>query len=189
MKQVFTIAAAALAASLALAQAPGLGPRPGLRQPDFAQLKTFLSLTDAQVTQLQEAQKQLHSTNRSTFEQLAAKEKSLRETLSGGTTDAAAVGRMVLEIEALRKQLKTSRENAVTNAVALLTAPQRTNLAELEAASKLAPAIGQAHALNLLSGPERDVLIMGPHFEAGPLHIGAAASAEPTVVRRIEIRH
>ena len=189
MKIYLSLAAALMTASFAFAQAPGIARVENMRRPDFSALKAHLALTDAQVTQLQDAQQQLRTVNRSGFEQLMQKEKTLRETLTAGSTDATAVGRLVLDIEALRKQIKAGQDSAVTIATAVLTAAQKAKLAELEAAEKLMPAVGEAHMLNLLAGPDRDVLIMGPHFEGGGAgSIIPAVGAQPVTIRRFEIR-
>ncbi len=151
----------ALVAAVAFAQGP-MGPGgpggPGTPsgqtpQMKFDELKAYLGLQDAQITQIQQIQKQAMESARTVMTQIRDKEQGLRDLLTKGTTDAAAVGKLVLEIDTLRKQIRKSRDTAHDAAVAVLFADQKTKLTALESAAKLAPAIAQAHALALLTPP------------------------------------
>jgi len=121
--------------------------------PNVNDLKTFLGLTDAQVTQLRELRQQERQALRSVVQQVAEKHRALREALQAGSTDATALGQLLVDIQNLRKQIQSTNENFRSQALALLTADQKAKLAQLEAAAKLAPAIRQAAALNLLAPP------------------------------------
>ncbi len=121
--------------------------------PDVSDLKTFLGLTDTQVTQLRELRQQERQALRSVVQQVAEKHRALREALQAGSTDATALGRLLVDIQNLRRQIQTTDESFRSQALALLRADQKAKLAQLEAAAKLAPAIRQATALNLLAPP------------------------------------
>lgn len=158
-------------AAAAFAQGPMMGrggpAGPGAwgsqtAQPKFDELKAYLGLQDAQITQIQQIQKQAMESARTVMTQIQDKEKALRDLLTKGTTDAAGVGKLVLEIDTLRKQLQKSRDTAHQAAVAVLFADQKTKLSALEAAAKLAPAIAQAHALALLTPPAEGQGGFGP---------------------------
>jgi Spy/CpxP family protein refolding chaperone len=128
-------------------------------------VKTQLGLTDAQVTALQQLRQQEATATQTIHQDIAAKQKSLRDQLNAGVTDAAALGRLLLDIEALRKRTETAHASYQTQAVATLTADQKTKLKTLEDAQKLQLAIMQAIGLNLLVPAEG---MPGPGAPGGP---------------------
>jgi Spy/CpxP family protein refolding chaperone len=146
------LAAAALAATL-FAQTPG-APGQGMRQPRIDELKSYLSLSDSQVQQLQTLRQTQASAQRSTFQSMAEKQQALRDQLNSGSANAAALGQLLLDIENLRKQLTTSRNSFHDQAVTILNADQKAKLTTLENAQKLEPTIRQATGLLLLTPPE-----------------------------------
>ncbi len=164
MKKTMILAMTAMA--MALAQGPPqggpMGPGgpppqggPGAAQaPQFGEVKAYLGLSDAQISSMQGAQKSAMDGLKPLIDQLQTKSQALRDTLEKGTTDAAAVGKAVLEIDALRKQVAASMKATQLQLVNILTADQKTKLAKLEDAAKLQPVIGQAGALGLLAPPE-----------------------------------
>lgn len=143
MKTSILIVAAAAAT---FAQPPAGLPR----TPDVSSLKTYLALTDAQVNTLQQARQSEMTALRSVFEEIQTKETALRNLLNTNTTDAAAVGRLVLDVQAARKKVESTQATYRTQAVNTLTAEQKTKLAALETAMKLRDEIQQAVMLNLL---------------------------------------
>lgn len=151
---VFTVAA--------WAQAPRTPPAP-------AELKAYLGLTDAQVQALQQIRQQEMDSLASTRDEIAQKQKSLRDQLQAGSTDAAALGRLLLDIQSLRKKIEDSQKTFRDQAVNQLTADQKTKLKALDDASKLEPTIRQAIGLNLLVPPTPTVAQGGAVFgPAGP---------------------
>ncbi len=167
MKTKMMMAMAVMAA--AFAQGPGgpggpppFGP-PGFdpaaigapAAPTFDAVKAYLGLTDGQITSIQTAQKAAADGAKTLVDQIQTKEKALRDALDKGVTDASVVGKAVLEIESLRKQIESSMKAAHTQFVNLLTADQRTKLAKLDEAARLRAEIGQAGALGLLEPPAR----------------------------------
>lgn len=139
------------AAAAAFAQPPA-GSMP--RTPDVSSLKTYLSLTDAQVNTLQQARQSEMTALRSVFEEIQTKETALRNLLNTNTTDAAAVGRLVLDIQTARKKVESTQATYRTQAVNTLTADQKTKLTALDTAMKLRDEIQQAVMLNLLQPEE-----------------------------------
>lgn len=137
---------------------------PGAAQqtPTFTDLKTYLGITDAQITQIQTLQKAAAANVQTLVQQLRAKEQSLRDLLAAGTTDAAAVGKVVLDADAIRKQIKAAHDGVQGQAVAVLFADQKTKLTALDAAAKLEPTIRQAQILDLLTPPANAAGGMGP---------------------------
>jgi len=152
-----------LAISTAWAQQPPRPPAPGPQfvapgpdgrgpqGPQFEELKSALGLTDTQIDQLRQLQQDKRQASRPLFEQIGDKQRALGEALQAGSTDAAALGRFLIDIESLRRQTQTVAESFRTQALALLDSAQKAKLAALEEAAKLQPAIHQAAALDLLA--------------------------------------
>lgn len=154
-----TILAAAALAAAVMAQAPPPGPQPP--QPPVTELKAYLSLTDTQVQGLLAVQTQKHAAVQQIVQEIQTKEKSLREKLTAGSTDALALGTLLVEIQNLRKRVQAADTQFRDQALAVLTADQKTKLKALEDASKLHAQIQQAAMLDLLTLPQ-------PPAGAGP---------------------
>jgi len=123
-------------------------------QPTFDEAKAYLGLSDAQVTALQQLRQAEADSQRSTMEQIRQKHQAMQQLVQQGSSDTAAIASLMQEAQALQKQLEAAHTQYLGQAVALLTAEQRTKLAALEAAAKLMGTIGQAAALNLLQAPQ-----------------------------------
>ncbi len=141
-----------LAASL-FAQGPG-GPRHITIQAKTDQVQSYLSLTDAQIQSLQQLRQSEMTALNPVMDQIAPLRQSLQTQLQSGSADAAAVGKLVLNIQALEQQVTTARNSFRDQALALITADQKTKLADLQSAADLMPTIQQAMSLNLLSPPK-----------------------------------
>lgn len=162
------IALPLILAGAAMAQGPmGPGRRMG---PGLDAVKDYLGLTDAQVQSIQQARQRAGENARTTFEQIRTKQTALRDLLDKGTTDAAAVGKLTLEIEALRKQAKEAMSGVRTQSAAQLTAAQAAKLKSLEEAAELQPALHGAMALGLLEPPDAPAhgMGMGPGMMGSP---------------------
>jgi Spy/CpxP family protein refolding chaperone len=158
MKTKLMMMMATAAVSAALAQPPQSQPQP----PSFDPVKTYLQLTDAQVTALQQIQQQVRQANQAAMQEIRTKHESLRTQLQAGNASAAAVGQLMIDIENLQKRIRDSMTSARNQAVNTLTDAQKTRLAALDAAARLFREIGQARALNLLAPPENDGNGPGP---------------------------
>ncbi len=137
----------ALACGLVLAQGPMAG---GPANATFDAVKAALNLTDAQITQLKAIKQQQIAAVQSLQQQVAEKHKLIADEMAKTSPSAAVVGQAMVDIHNLQKQIQTTAEGFVTQAVALLTAEQKTKLKALEDAAKLRPAIQEAIALELL---------------------------------------
>ena len=166
-----------LCTSALFAQAPAMRQRPS-----FDAAKEALGLRDEQVTQLLELRKQQREALAPVFQQMREKQTALREALQSGSTDATAVGNLVLGTQALRKKVQESNENFRAQAVAVLDDQQKAKLAKLEEALKALPAIRQAAGLNLLDGPGADAAGGGPERPAMQGMRGARM-ARPGIMR------
>ncbi|MEK7407944.1 MAG: periplasmic heavy metal sensor [Acidobacteriota bacterium] len=165
---------------VALAQGP-MGPGGMPPAPQFTELKAYLNLTDTQIQQIQQAQRQAMERVQIVVTQIPEKQKALRDLLDKGTTDAAAVGKLVLEIEALHKQVTQAREAGHVAALAVLTTAQKDKLKTLEEAAKLQPVIHQAAMLALLVPPvpQPGLGPGGPGGPMGPMGRGARRGFGP----------
>lgn len=142
-----------------LAQNP---PQQPPQPPPLTELKAYLTLTDSQVNQLQTLVQSERQANQTRVQEINTKEQQLRTLLNNNSNDAAALGRLLIDIQALRRQITTTSDNFRTQAIALLTDAQKPKLTALDAASKLAPAIRQAIGVNLLAPPAPPTGAAGP---------------------------
>jgi Spy/CpxP family protein refolding chaperone len=131
------------------AQRPGPPPEPSIDA-----LKTYLNLTDSQVQGLQQIQQQERQANRSTMQTIRQNQASLDSMMQKGGADAAAAGRLLVEIQALQSNMSKTRDSFSAQAANALTADQKTKLKTLQDAVALMPAIHQASALGLLAPPQ-----------------------------------
>lgn len=137
------------------AQGPaGPGFPLGPPQPGTDLVKAFLTLTDSQIQGLQQLRTQTGDALQSIHQEIQQKQTTLQEQLSKGSTDAAALGKLLLDIEALRKRVTQTEETLHNQALGTLTAAQKAKLMTLEDAVKLQPVIGQAAGLQLLTPPQ-----------------------------------
>ena len=129
---------------------PGMNGPGAFAQANFDAVKTALGLTDAQLTQLRQLRQQEFEANGTIREQMADRQRALQTAMERATPNAGEIGGIMVDILNLRKQIQTAADRYRTQALALLTAEQKTKLKGLEDAAKLQPAIMQAGALNLL---------------------------------------
>ena len=145
-----SLLAPVFALAVAFAQGP---PTPGGFAPPVTELKTYMNLTDTQITSITNSNQALMTASRTVMEQIRTKRTALQALLTAGSTDAAALGKLLLEIQALEKQITDNHTKAQTAAVSFLSADQKTKLKALEDSSKLREEIGEAARLNLLAAP------------------------------------
>ena len=149
------------------AQSSGTPPAGGPRS--VADVQAYLSLTDSQIQSLQQLRTTERQTLSSTFQQIATQQQNLNTQLASGSATAAALGQILLDIQTLRKTITTTEASYNTQAVALLTADQKTKLAALQTAAALRPQISEATALGLLMppSPPSGATGPGPSFRRG----------------------
>jgi hypothetical protein len=159
MKKLVVVALFLFAALAVAQQMPrrgammaGSGPGAAAMPPQPTALKEALVLTDDQVTRLQSMRKEQADANAASFQLIREKQKLLDDTLKAGGGSAAALGQLLLDIDAAKRGIQDIDKKYHTLALAVLTADQTTKLAQLEAALKLQPAAQQAIGLNLIQG-------------------------------------
>lgn len=150
----------------------------GAQTPPLDSVKSYLGLQDSQMQSLQQLRQQQFQAVHSALSELATKQQSLREQLDRGSTDAAALGKLLLEIEGVRKRIAQTQQSYVSQALNVLTAEQKSKLAALEQALKLEVAARQAVALGLLAPPEPEPGVPAPRW-FGPGSAGAAPRMGP----------
>ena len=150
-----------LGAGLCLAQPPQFMQTP-------TELKTYLGLSDTQVSSLNSIQSSVMQSAMSVMQQVQTKQSELEAALEKGS-DAATLGKMLLDIQALKKQVDSARTSARTQALAVLTADQRTKLKPLEDAAKLETQLRQATQLNLVAPTDNGGNRMRPFSGRPPM--------------------
>jgi Spy/CpxP family protein refolding chaperone len=139
--------------------------RPGVPyQPGYTELKTALDLTDEQVNQLKRLQQERITASQAVYTQISQKQKQLTDLLTAGSSDAATIGNLNIEIQRLRTQVNTQPPASIKDqALAVLTPDQKTKLEKLQEALNLRAAADQAAGMNLIEYPKTatPVLPMG----------------------------
>lgn len=144
-----------LAATAAFAQGPGGFHRHSMSGPmKTTAVQGYLNLTDAQITSLQQLHQSEMAALKPIYQQMGPLHENLRTQTQSSGADAAAVGKLVLSIESLEQQAEPIRSSYQQQALAVLTADQKSKLAALQSAAALLPAIHEAMALNLLTPPK-----------------------------------
>jgi Spy/CpxP family protein refolding chaperone len=138
------------------------GPGGPMGAANLDAIKSYLNLTDSQISSLQALQTQTRTANQQTMTDLRTKEQALQTLLQGSSPDPTAVGKALLDIQSTRATLKTAHTNLVSQAVALLTPDQVTKLKALSDAQALEPQIHEASMLNLLAPPANADGAFGP---------------------------
>ena len=144
---------------------PGMGQGPGAAQ-SFTEIKAYLNLSDTQITSINNAVRAAADANQALRNTIREKHLALQTLLNNGSTDASAIGKAMIEIRDLQKQIAAAQAKIQEQALSFLSADQKTKLKALDEAEKLRPAIGQAHALHLLAPPAN--LAPGPMNGPGP---------------------
>ncbi|HET8546965.1 MAG TPA: periplasmic heavy metal sensor, partial [Bryobacteraceae bacterium] len=129
-------------------------PRPGGPfVPAFNELRQYLSLTDAQVTSLQQVQANRRDAEAAIYRQIAEKQRTLYGLLRAGSNDAPQIGQLMIDINNLQRRIPVSAEPYRAAALAILTDQQKTKLPALVEALRLVPTAYQAVSLNLIDAP------------------------------------
>src|SRR5258706_9118125 len=149
MKTRITLAVLAMLVA-ALAQPPG--PHPG-GPPRLDAIKAYLNLTDAQLQGIGDLKSKEHDAIAPLAQAAGDKEKALHDALDGGSTDAAALGALLMQVRDLHKQIDQVRAATQAQERALLTPDQTAKLGALADAARLLPAVAQASELGLIDAP------------------------------------
>jgi Spy/CpxP family protein refolding chaperone len=125
---------------------PGPPPQKGIEE-----LRQYLGLTDDQIQQIQKARDAGRGSMQGLSEQVRAKESELRSLIESGTMSLNEVGKLTLDIDALRSQMRQSVSAGRENMLGVLSSEQTARLRALEDAARLRPMIEGAVGLGLLN--------------------------------------
>jgi Spy/CpxP family protein refolding chaperone len=131
------------------------GGMPGGRgyQPTYDDVKATLGLTDDQLAQLKQLQTDKMAATQAFYGKMSEKQKELNQLLESNSADAAQIGKLMLELQQLRKQPAPGGTDIHEKAVAILSPEQKMKLGKLEDALKMRGAADQATQLALLTPP------------------------------------
>jgi Spy/CpxP family protein refolding chaperone len=118
---------------------------------DFTALKTYLGLTDAQVTSLTGVTQSERQASRGIATEAHTNRQAFEAASRSGTADAATLGNLMLAVQASDKKMQSLRAQYQSQAVGVLTADQQAKLKVLSDAAALMPHIHEATMLNLLT--------------------------------------
>lgn len=129
---------------------------------NFAEVKAYLNLTDAQLQGLEDIQKARMQAQQAIYQQINQKQQELNSLLQSGSTDALRIGQLTIDINALRKQTPVPGDSYRNQALAVLAQDQKNKLNSLSAALQLQQTAWQAINLNLIDAPQPKPLPMMP---------------------------
>ncbi|MBI4907944.1 MAG: hypothetical protein HY820_30240 [Acidobacteria bacterium] len=141
----------------------------------YQALKQHLSLTDPQITALTAVSKARSEAQSALYRQINEKNTALNTLLNSGSTDAARIGQLMIEIASLRKQTVPS-EPYRSQALGILSPDQKTKLPVLVQALQLQTAAYQATSLNLIDSPAPTPRVLPVDFGHG---IGSTDVEQP----------
>ncbi len=145
-----------LIAGMANAQQGPNSPDPNRLPDEPRALKAYLGLTDDQLMQMRKAGEEAHqSANekvRAMQPQLEQKRMTVQQLLGGKNPDPTMLGKAVLELRAVEKQIAEVHDGARKSALAVLTPEQRTKFKAIEDAALLPEATRDAIRMGLTMG-------------------------------------
>lgn len=153
-------------------QRRAMGPMGQPQPPDYRALKEYLGLSDAQVRHMQQAGEKARrgadEKEKTLRPQIEQKRMALEDLLDGANPDAVAVGRAMIEIRGLEKQIREAREAVRTAELNVLTPEQRTKFKAVQDAANLPEAARQARQLGLVGPPPRPAVPGAPAAPRAP---------------------
>ena len=112
-------------------------------------LKDVLQLTEAQVGGLQALAQAHRQAVESLMPQIYTAQEALQMTLQGSNPDATEVGRMVITIDALQRQVGQHQQDYASGFLALLTDAQRAQVQQIRTIEIALRAAAALHQLGL----------------------------------------
>jgi hypothetical protein len=179
MTMLLRILTAGFAATLLFGQAtePVIVPDrpvPGNLVLPYNQIKTYLALTDQQLASLRQIQEQRQQADQAIYRQISERQTQLSALLQANSTDALAIGRLMVEINGLRKQVPSNPSAYRESALKVLTPPQTAKLPSLVEALRLSGTAWEATSLNLIDNPGGGARILPvPYPVVDPLAVSA----------------
>jgi len=131
--------------------------------PGLDAVKTYLSLTDSQLTGFAAIRTTAQTAEQPIFEQIRTKQQALNTAMKANPVVAATIAALQTDINTLQAQIDKIEASARDQMTATLTADQKTKLATLTAAAALNQQIQGASQIGLLARPAG-----GPGGPGGP---------------------
>jgi Spy/CpxP family protein refolding chaperone len=116
-------------------------------------LKAFLELSDAQIQSLGQLEQQKGQAVQPIAQRMQQSQQQLEKLLQGSSPDPAAVGRLIIDISTLGRQVQQIMIGFQQQALSLLQPAQKTKLQTLSQVLVLQLAAQQAAALGLVNPP------------------------------------
>ena len=152
MKRLITTLLFALSTSVA--QDPDATTIAPPRVPQhWDELRQYLVLSEAQVSTLEQIMRNRSQAEQQIYLQISEKERQMYALLQQGSNDAGSIGRLMVEINNLRRQLPLNGAPYRTEALAAMNDAQKAKLAALVEALKLQSPAWQAVQLNMMDSP------------------------------------
>ena len=172
------LAFAVFTLSSLVAQEPSIGLLPVVPQ-RWDQLKQYLVLTEAQVSSLDQLRQNRTQQEQAIYRQISEKQRQMYALLQQGSNDAVAIGRLMVDVNNLQRQLPLKGDTYRAEVLALLTPPQKAKLPGLTEALKLQSSAWQAIELNRIDNPNvPDVRILPMPFHGMPTTEGSKGPEE-----------
>ena len=122
-------------------------------QPALPQLKAYLALTDAQISQIGENLTQYSQLVNQRQQRMFQVQGEIRQETAKSPLDPMALGMRYAEIETICRNVKDEAVAAQNRNLALLTDAQKTKLKTLQDAYSLWPIIAEAQNAGVLAPP------------------------------------
>jgi hypothetical protein len=136
-------------------------------------LRSYLTLTDSQIASLQQVQAEKRKAEGAIYTQINDRQQQLNALLRAGSNDAGTIGRLMVEINNLRRQLPLPAEQYRAAALAVLTDAQKARLPALAEALRLSAPANEAVFYNLVAAPE---ILPGPRPLPMPVVFSSASA-------------
>jgi Spy/CpxP family protein refolding chaperone len=174
VRRIFVVAV--LSASwLSMAQEPGVSTGMPVIQTRWDELRQYLVLSAGQLATLEQIQASRAKAEQEIYAQMHEKERQLHGLLQQGSNDSTAIGRLMVDINNLRRQLPLNPASYRAQALTALDDAQKSKLPALDEALTQQTPAWQAVQLNLLDNPStRDIRILPYPMPA----VGPAVSSE-----------
>ena len=119
-------------------------------------LKSYLNLTDAQIRQMEQARekaaKEADEKEKTVRPQIQEKRGALADLMERDAPDATAIGRVMLDIRSLEKQIRAAHEAVRTAGINVMSPEQKAKFKAIQDAADLPAATRDAQRLGLVPG-------------------------------------
>ncbi len=112
-------------------------------------LKDVLQLTDAQITALQQLEQTRQQAVEPLMKQIGTSQQALQAALQAPAPDAAEVGKLVVTIDALQRQIAQHQQDFAGSFLAMLTDAQRSQVQQVRGIEYALRAAAALHQIGL----------------------------------------